>query len=540
MLTSHKSIICGIISCFYIASASNTAKWEHLGPFNQLSSSTRPARLKLADIEGKVYIRSNDSLYRSDNKGGDWKSIKALTMPWRICADKTGNLYTISRDSSGQRKLYTSHDRCTHLLSYGNRIVHINQSALSVSENCGLTWDCALQKNLASAVGAGNAYFFFDRARDNGGITAAVSVNDYALGLSYPLPGSLPSHYPPAIAANKSGQVCCITENGPKNYMCVSLDSGRTWSHQTIDVTEVTIKTAGATREEMVYPSRIFLKSEGRIYATSKFGVMASDDFGATWPVFIQTYPGFVRDIVFDNHGRTLVLMSSEKRTGVFLLDEVSNSFSRVGGSITGNDLHIDSDGNIYVAGPEGISRLSLTRLLDSSFVHLTAPQIGDRLSSMDTTVTVQVLVSGNCRYVEYYSGANLIGTATTAPYSFTWQNPPIGEHSLTARMVTTDGRSVTSAPVVITVGNTNSVVNGFAGPMQRVMLRAIGRGRIQLTVRAERQFRVRAFDSKGRLVISEQGRGNLDRILRSPSGFLHFVVEHDGKVFRRKMAIIN
>ena len=35
---------------------------------------------------------------------------------------------------------------------------------------------------------------------------------------------------------------------------------------------------------------------------------------------------------------------------------------------------------------------------------------------------------------VEFYAGADLIGSASSAPYSFTWSNVPAGSYSFTAR----------------------------------------------------------------------------------------------------------
>ncbi|WP_321166281.1 glycosyl hydrolase family 18 protein [Luteimonas huabeiensis] len=54
---------------------------------------------------------------------------------------------------------------------------------------------------------------------------------------------------------------------------------------------------------------------------------------------------------------------------------------------------------------------------------------------------------------VEFFRGTVSIGTDTTAPYSIAWQNPPAGQHTLTARATDDDGATATSAPVTITVG---------------------------------------------------------------------------------------
>lgn len=55
---------------------------------------------------------------------------------------------------------------------------------------------------------------------------------------------------------------------------------------------------------------------------------------------------------------------------------------------------------------------------------------------------------------VEYYNGGVFIGQSSTAPYSVPWNNLPLpaGAFTFIARVVTTDGRAVSSAPVTITV----------------------------------------------------------------------------------------
>ncbi|MES2999885.1 MAG: Ig-like domain-containing protein [Pseudomonadota bacterium] len=53
---------------------------------------------------------------------------------------------------------------------------------------------------------------------------------------------------------------------------------------------------------------------------------------------------------------------------------------------------------------------------------------------------------------VEFYANSTLIGTSTTAPFSFVWSNVALGNYSLTARAVDTAGIAATSAPVSLSV----------------------------------------------------------------------------------------
>ncbi|MBZ0091379.1 MAG: hypothetical protein K8F27_04045, partial [Sulfuricellaceae bacterium] len=51
---------------------------------------------------------------------------------------------------------------------------------------------------------------------------------------------------------------------------------------------------------------------------------------------------------------------------------------------------------------------------------------------------------------VDFYQGSTLLGTATQAPYAFTWTNAPAGTYTLTAVATDNRGAATTSAPVAI------------------------------------------------------------------------------------------
>jgi RHS repeat-associated protein len=55
---------------------------------------------------------------------------------------------------------------------------------------------------------------------------------------------------------------------------------------------------------------------------------------------------------------------------------------------------------------------------------------------------------------VEFYQGTTLLATVTTAPYTYTWSNPPAGSHVLTAQATDTLGAQTVSAARTITVQN--------------------------------------------------------------------------------------
>jgi chitinase len=58
----------------------------------------------------------------------------------------------------------------------------------------------------------------------------------------------------------------------------------------------------------------------------------------------------------------------------------------------------------------------------------------------------------GTVAKVEFFHGATLIGTDTSAPYALTWSNVAAGNYSLTARATDNDGATATSAAVNVSV----------------------------------------------------------------------------------------
>ena len=58
----------------------------------------------------------------------------------------------------------------------------------------------------------------------------------------------------------------------------------------------------------------------------------------------------------------------------------------------------------------------------------------------------------GSIQKVEFYSGATLLGTSTSAPYSFNWANVPAGTYTLTAKATDNAGAVTTSSSISINV----------------------------------------------------------------------------------------
>jgi uncharacterized protein (TIGR03437 family) len=93
--------------------------------------------------------------------------------------------------------------------------------------------------------------------------------------------------------------------------------------------------------------------------------------------------------------------------------------------------------------------------------VSLTVPPNGSVFVAGDNiTLAATATDSNGIAKVEFYQGTTLIGTDTTSPYSFVWNNVSKGSYNLTAKATDNVGVSATSAIVSITVTNSPNSVN--------------------------------------------------------------------------------
>ncbi|HSH67060.1 MAG TPA: Ig-like domain-containing protein, partial [Bacteroidia bacterium] len=72
----------------------------------------------------------------------------------------------------------------------------------------------------------------------------------------------------------------------------------------------------------------------------------------------------------------------------------------------------------------------------------------------------------GSISKVEFYEGANLLGTVTTSPYSYNWTNVSAGTYTLTAKAYDDLNASTTSSQVSITVKNNTLPVVNISSPV--------------------------------------------------------------------------
>ncbi|MBN7803206.1 T9SS type A sorting domain-containing protein, partial [Algoriphagus aestuariicola] len=98
-----------------------------------------------------------------------------------------------------------------------------------------------------------------------------------------------------------------------------------------------------------------------------------------------------------------------------------------------------------------------------SPTISLTSPSSGGQFK-VGETVSIAAAAAdsdGTVAKVEFYNGTSLLGTDTSAPYSYSWSNVSAGEYSITAKVTDNKGAVTSSEAVKITVmANANPTIS--------------------------------------------------------------------------------
>jgi O-glycosyl hydrolase len=85
------------------------------------------------------------------------------------------------------------------------------------------------------------------------------------------------------------------------------------------------------------------------------------------------------------------------------------------------------------------------------SVITITSPTNSSTVQGAITITVTATNPSGSITKVEYLDGNTVIGTSTSAPYSFVWNTPTVGNHDITVRVTDSNGGITTSAPITVT-----------------------------------------------------------------------------------------
>ncbi len=166
--------------------------------------------------------------------------------------------------------------------------------------------------------------------------------------------------------------------------------------------------------------------------------------------IFLVPYTGNAQ--VFTN----TPLMDTNTSTAVTLTLPAGVHTLRLTALNAGNDLQL----NYFMALPDTGSAPS---------VAVTSPANGGNFSSGATIPLTASASGGPISQVEYFNGTTSLGSSSSGPtYPVSWPSVPTGRYTITAKVTTSGGIIIKSAPVSITVGSPPAKVlflrGGIAG----------------------------------------------------------------------------
>lgn len=328
---------------------------------------------------------------------------------------------------------------------------------------------------------AGN-YTITAKATDNGGLTTTSSVvnivvtNPIKPTVSITLPTNNANFLPPATititatAADANGTVTQVAfYNGTTligtsttspysfNWTNVPLgtytitavatdNDGNTTISDAVNITVSKVPCVG-TAVSGDYSYEVFTDA-GRVYF--KFRPLSPIAGSSSAIIYVRpgtsgAYPGY-----------NMTASGSDFTYSQAIANSVNTSFYFSYNVPAGGERNSSTDPHSYVVGTQcvaGAPTVSITSPTDAA--NFTAPA--------SVTITATAADSdGTINRVEFYSGATLLGTSTTSPYSYNWTNVAAGTYALTAKAVDNANLTATSSTVNIVVNAPNA--NGYCG----------------------------------------------------------------------------
>jgi hypothetical protein len=305
-----------------------------------------------------------------------------------------------------------------------------------------------------------------------------------------------------SVTPDSSGNNNAGTVSGPyslvpgKAGLALQLDpavGGVTTQRSAFDVTKsfsvsawVNLTSTSGTQSFVSLPagqvSNFYLQLGGWLTGGFVFDLYASDSTAAaeyfvesstkpvpnTWYLVTGVYDATAKQVQIYVNGQ--LENQAAAPTGSFAnAGPLAFGFAKWNGNrADGNDARID-DVQVFSSALTADEVLGLySGSAPSMTVALTSPAAG---AGFVAPATVSLSASattgaGTITSVEFYNGATLLGTDTTAPYSFSWANVAAGTYSVTAKAIGSNGTTTTSAPVSVVVTAAAAPVVGITSPV--------------------------------------------------------------------------
>ncbi|MGN6647906.1 MAG: T9SS type A sorting domain-containing protein, partial [Cytophaga sp.] len=143
---------------------------------------------------------------------------------------------------------------------------------------------------------------------------------------------------------------------------------------------------------------------------------------------------------------------------------------------------------------------------------------------------------------VEYLDGNTVIGSSTSAPYSFDWNNPSAGDHVITVRVTDSNGGITVSAPVTVTsepvstgVQSSNTLnANVYPNPANGIVFIESDRDLSGASITL-----VDVMGNEHVITQSANGLGAQVDVSRLSDGAYVLIIKKDNAVMRKKITVI-
>jgi large repetitive protein len=125
-----------------------------------------------------------------------------------------------------------------------------------------------------------------------------------------------------------------------------------------------------------------------------------------------------------------------------------------------------DNDGGVSISS---IVTITVTAN-QPSVITITSPTNNSTVTGNSVTINVTATdPDGGITLVEYLDGTTVIGSSTTQPYSYTWNNPPAGTHNISVRVTDSNGGVTTSSPTTMIVQTQTGIFTSGYGTFTNV-----------------------------------------------------------------------
>ena len=211
-----------------------------------------------------------------------------------------------------------------------------------------------------------------------------------------------------------------------------------------------TFGVAGATQPSVYTLEHLTVNGNARVNVVGPVVLNIASGFTANGNVGIAATPGWLKVNVY---------------TGGITLNGVAAFY----GSLSAPTSSVNINGSSQLIGSLSCFQLtlngaSLLRIVSSTPVNqpptvaMTAPA-NNAVFTAPASITLTATATdsdGTIAKVEFFNGSTLLGTATSAPYQFSWTNVTAGSYTLTAKATDNLGGAATSSPIAIQVVRPN------------------------------------------------------------------------------------